>query len=111
MNLVARAVDDDARMIAVAADSVAHIRVRPLTKIEMIVERILGDGPAVEQFIHHDEAHPVAQVQKLRRGRIVSGANGISAELPERFEAALPGAQGNRRAESAGVRVQADAFE
>src|SRR3954467_9667733 len=77
----------------------------------MIVVRILGDSPTVEQFVHHDEAHAVTQIQKLLRGRIMCGANGIDAKLFESFEATLPRAQRDSRAESTGVRVQADAFE
>src|SRR5436853_5567527 len=41
----------------------------------------------------------------------MSGANGIDAKLFESFEATLPCAQRDCRAESTGVRVQADTFE
>ena len=37
VNFVADAVEDDARMVAVAADGVAGVRLRPLVEIEVIV--------------------------------------------------------------------------
>ena len=60
VNFVAGAVKNDAGMIAVAADGVARVGLRPFVEIEMIVVRIFGDGPAVEDLVHHQKAHAVA---------------------------------------------------
>ena len=70
VNFVAGAVDDYARMIAVAANGIADVRVRPLTKGEMIVVRIFGQCPLIEQLVHDKNTHAVSEIEKIAR-RIV----------------------------------------
>src|SRR5215213_1482263 len=111
VNLIARAVDDNARMIAVAPHSVAQVSLSPLAEIQMIVVWILGDGPCIEQLVHHQETHAVAQIQKFRGWRIMRCANGIHAQSPERFQPSLPRAQRDSRAKSAGIVMKTDALD
>src|SRR5882672_4570584 len=77
----------------------------------MIVEWILRHGPTIERFIHHQKAHPITEVEKLRRRRIVCGANRVHAETLEDFQTALPGPQGHGNTKGAGIAMQADALD
>src|SRR5438552_1804541 len=76
----------------------------------MIVVRIFRHSPAIEQFIHDDEAHAVAKVEELRSRRIVSSTNSVHAKLLERLQAALPRAQRHGGAERARVVMKTDAL-
>src|SRR5713226_4329719 len=98
-------------MIAIAAHGVADIDAGPLAEIEMIVVWVPGNGPAIEQFIHHEKAHAIAQIEKLGRRRIVRGADGVDTKLPEHFKAAFPCAQRHRRAKGARIMMQTHAFD
>src|SRR5258705_4477965 len=98
-------------MIAVAAHDVTGINQRPVFEIEMIVVGILRNGPAVEHFIHNQKAHAVAQVEKLRRRRIVGGADSVDAKLPEQLESARPHTERHGGAERAAVVMHCNAFE
>jgi len=73
--------------------------------------RILGHGPAVEQFVHDQEPYAVAEVKKLGGDGIVGGAQGVAADLLEQFQAPFPGPQGNGRTQAAGIVMEADAFQ
>ena len=93
VNLVADAPQDDARMIAVPANHVRNIRHRPLIKTFAVpIMACCAETPLhhpfmlprrkfVKCFVHHDEAHPIAQVQKFRVRRIVAGANRVDADF------------------------------
>ncbi len=67
-------------MIPIAPDRIRRIAMRPFVENEMIVERIFSHRPAIEKFVHHQEAHAVAKIEKLRRRRIVRRANRIHAQ-------------------------------
>ena len=108
MNFISGAVDNYARVVAIAAHGIAHVSVGPLFEIQMIVIRIFRHSPAVEQLIHHQKTHPIAQIQKLRSRRIMSSTNCIYAELLECLQAAFPRTQWHGGAERARVVVQAD---
>ena len=111
VNFVAHAVKDDAGMIAVAQNGVAFVRFRPFVEIQMIVVGILGHSPAIEHFVHHQKSHAVAQIEKLRRGRVVRGANGIHSERLQGFQPFFPDTQRHRRAERAAIVMQANALD
>ena len=66
VNLVASAPENDAGMVAVAADGVTSVDQGPLLKVEVVVVRVLAHRPAIEQLIHDQEAHAVAEIEKLR---------------------------------------------
>ena len=76
-------------MIAVAAQQRAQVLLVPVGEEQVEVERRLLPLPEVERFVHHEKAHPVGQLEQLGRGRIVAGADGVAAHLPQRLELPL----------------------
>src|SRR5215831_13297604 len=110
-DLITGAEQNDARVISVAAYDITCINPGPFVKVEMIIVWVLGDGPAVEHLVHHQQPDAVAQIKKVGRGRIVGGANSVNANLLQEDEAPLPGAQRNRSTKSTGVVMKADAFQ
>ena len=80
-------------MVAVAADGVAGVGEVPVLEVEVVVEFVFADEPAVEHFVHDEEAHAVAEVEEFGSGRVVGGADGVDAEGFEGGEAVLPGLQ------------------
>ena len=111
VDFVAGAVKDDAWMIAVAAHGVGGVNLRPIVEEQMIVVWIFCDRPAVEQLVHHQKTHAVAQIQKLRRGRIVRGADRVHAQLSQFREPLFPNRQRHGCSERAAVVMQANAIE
>ena len=87
-------------MIAIAEHRIANVYMRPVLKVEMIIVGYFSDGPAVEQFIHHQKSHAIAQIEELRRRRIVRRANGIHSEHAQLLQAPLPDAQRDGGAEA-----------
>ena len=85
MNFIAGAVDNHAGVVAIATYRIAHVDVGPLSEIQMVVVRVFRDRPAVKQLVHHEQAHPIAQIQKLGSRRIVSSPNCIYAKPLERL--------------------------
>src|SRR4029079_3508520 len=77
----------------------------------MIVVRVLSHGPGVKHFVHHQEPHAVAQVEKLRRRRIVCSANCIDTQTLQYLEATLPNSQRHSGAERASVVMHTHSFE
>ena len=110
-NLIARAIENDAGVIAIAPYCVTSVDPRPLSEEEMIVAGVLGQRPTIKHLIHHQQAHPVAQIEELRRRRIVSRANGVYANLLQDFEATFPCAPRNRCSKSAGIMMEAHHLE
>ena len=110
-DLVADAVHDDAGMIAVAVDHVADIALRPLVEIFAVAVGHLGPAPHVERLIHDHEAHAVAVFQKLGRGRIVAGADGVHTGGFHDLQLALGGAAVDGRSQRAEVVMVADALD
>ena len=68
VNLVADGVEDDAGVVAITLDGGGFITLGPVTKIEMVVVGIFGDGPAVEHLVHDEEAHAVGEIEELGCG-------------------------------------------
>ncbi len=110
-------------MIAIAANHRGQVDGRPFIEIfrvsagdELALVMAVGPfalaaRPFVEGFVHHQKTHAVAQIEKFRRRRIMAGADGVGAHLPEQIETALPDFNGNRRTQRAGVLVKTDALE
>ena len=101
INLVADAPHDHAGMIAVPAHHVRDVRDRPLVKQLRVPEAarhtvvsasdpfVLGRRELVKGLVHDQQAEPVTQIQQLRRGRIVTGANGVGAQFLQNAQAAF----------------------
>jgi len=81
VNFVAGAIEDDARMIAIAQDGVACVGLEPVAEVEVIVVGILADRPAVKHLVHHDKSLAIAHVEEIRRRWIVGRADRIGAEF------------------------------
>jgi len=92
VDFIAGGLEDDAGVIAVALDGVGGVAEGPLLEVEVVVVGVFGDGPAVEHLVHDEEAHAVAEVEELRRGWVVGGADCVDTKLAELGEAA--GAEG-----------------
>ena len=80
-DFIADAPEDDAGMIAVAAEFRAPVLLVPVVEQQMIIVLRLAVFPAVERFVHHHHAQAVAQIEQFRRGRIVAGADGVAAHF------------------------------
>ena len=80
-DLIADAPEDDAGMIAVAAELRAPVLLVPVIEQQMIIIFGFAALPAVEGFVHHHHAETVAHIEQFRRGRIMAGADGIAAHL------------------------------
>ena len=106
VDLVAGGVEDDAGVVAVALHGVGGIDEGPLAEVEMVVVGVLGDGPGVEHLVHDEESHVVAEVEELRRGWVVGGADGVDAQGTESGEAELPGGEWDSSAQGSGVGVE-----
>src|SRR4051812_3210602 len=98
-------------MIAVAADERAQILLVPIGEEQVIITGAFGLAPHIESLVHDDETHTVAQVQKLGRGRVMAGANGVATDGFQQLKLAFPRAQVERGAERAEIVVQADAID
>ena len=60
-------------MIAVTADEVLNVGLRPLREVQMVVvQAILSGLPDVEGLVHDEETHLVGEIQELGHGRVVS---------------------------------------
>src|SRR5208282_4084278 len=121
-NLVADAVEDNAGVVAVAAQHGAQVGVVPLLEIKMVAvlrlaAGVLGEsvrpvtGPFIEGLIEDVKPKLIAQVVKLRGEGMMAGANSVAAHLLEAGQAHGPDGGRHGVAEGAGVLVQADALE
>ena len=88
---VADTPEDHGRMVAVAADHGHEVFFGPFLKEGGVAVLLLGPGPGVGEFVHHQQAHAVAEVQQFRCRRIVGAADGVAAHLLKHFQAAHPG--------------------
>ena len=98
-------------MVAVAADHVQNVRDRPLRE-DFAVTEVVGHtgipsghpfvfrrGKFVERLVHHEQAHAIAQIQKLRVRGIVAGANRIDADFLQQTQTPFQHLVRHRRAE------------
>ena len=64
-DFVADAPQNNARMVAVATDHRAQVPLAPIVKKPSVTkfDPDLGDEPLVKDFIHHQQSHPVAEIE------------------------------------------------
>ena len=110
-HLVADAPENDTRMIAVAADQGAQVFVMPFREQQMIVISLFAPDPAVKRLIHHHHPQAVAEIQQLRGGRVVAGANGVAPHFLEQLDLALQCANIQSGSQSAEIMVIANAIQ
>ena len=80
-HLISSAPYKNRRMIAVAADEVGQITLKPLIEIHGIVIFRLFLVPHVKSLIHHDKAHLIAHVQQFGGWRVVCHTDCVAAHL------------------------------
>ena len=108
---VADTPENHGRMVAVSVNEGRQVFLRPLLKELGITVGLFGVGPGVREFVHHQEAHPVAEVQEFRCRRVVAGADGVAAHLPEHLKAAHPGVLVPDCSQGARIVMQANALQ
>ena len=108
---VADTPENHGRMVAVPVNHGRQVFPYPLLKELGIAVGLFGIGPGVREFVHHQEAHPVAEVQELRCGRVVAGADGVAAHPPEHLQAAHPGVLVPDGSQGSRIVMQANAFQ
>ena len=108
-DLVSDAPHDDRRMVAVPSDEVLQVGDVPLVEEAGVVERRLALAPHVERFIHDEETHLVADLEKLGSRGIVRCPDGVAAHLLEGPDLALQGPVVYCGTDAAHVVMQADA--
>ena len=97
-------------MVAVAADHGAGVLLAPVVENEVeVVGRLLA-LPRVEHLVDDKEAHAVAEVEQLGRGRIVGQADSVATGLGQELELAFGGATVEGRTKAAEVVVLVDAL-
>ena len=98
-------------MVAVPVDHGLQVFVRPLIEQSGVAVLFLRDCPSVCQLVHHEESHPVAEVEEFRRRRIVGCADGVAAHLSEHVQPSHPRRLVPGGSERSGVVVQADSLD
>ena len=78
---------------------------------EVIGVSVLGIDPAVKEFLDHQQAQFVADVDEVLVGGVVAGADGVDAHVLHDGELAVHGVIVGGGAQSALVVVEADAVE
>lgn len=110
-DLVADAVEHDARVIAVAADHGAQVVLPPFGEMPVVVVGVLALGPAVEGLVHDHEAHAVAEREEAGIDRVVRGADAVHTEASEDGKPALPDVERHRGPHGTAVVVQAHSLD
>ena len=95
-HFVADAPHHHAGVVAILAEHVHHILLRPLVEEAVVAVLTLGNVPLVERLEHHHETHLVTELHQLGRRHIVGGADGIATHVLEQRQLA---AEGTQRAE------------
>ena len=95
-DFITGAPENDARVIAIAPQLRAPVLLMPVVEQQMIVVLFLAMLPTIKRFIHHQKAHAVSKLKQLRRGWIVTGANGVDAHLFQNLELPFERAQVER---------------
>ena len=97
-------------MIAIAGHHGCEVAFVPLTEIQVIVLFVLGVDPLIESLVHNEEAHTVAEVEKLRCWRVVRCADGIAAAAFQNLQSALPHTLGYGSTHGTAIVVQVHAL-
>ena len=77
----------------------------------MIIVRVFARHPAIKGLVHHDKTHAIAQIQKLRCGRIVAGADGVDPTLAQNLQFSFQGASIDGCAQCAEIVMFTNAVE
>ena len=110
-NLVADAPHHHTRVVAIVAEHVDHVALRPCVEEPVVAVLTLGDIPLVERLQHHHESQLVAEPDQFGRRHVVRSADGIAAHVLEDAQLPADGRFVHGGAERAEVVVQADAFD
>ncbi len=110
-DFVAYRPDYDAGMIAIAHHQVANLFLAVRFQWRPAFYAVGLIVPFVKSLVPNDESHPVAQIQQLRRRRIVTGADGIYSHLAHDFQLPLHGTGVKRRPERPVIVVQIHAVK
>ena len=102
---------DDRRMVAVATQHRAQILLVPVGEDQVEVERCLLALPRIEDFVDHQQAHAVGELQQLRRRRVVAHAHRVRAHVAQDFQLALRRAHVEGRAQRTEVVMVVDAVD
>src|ERR1700744_2955506 len=107
-------------MIPISNDHRSNVGISPLIKVAVITicarwpdvvpddPLLFALGPFVKRLVHDKKSQAVAQVEKFRRWWVVATTNRVAAARFEKFQSPLPYFNGDSRAKSARVVVQAD---
>ena len=74
IDLVAQAPQDHRGVVRVAADHCPQVVLVPVVEEQVVVVVAFRHLPGVERLVHHQEAHPIAEIVELRLERIVARA-------------------------------------
>ena len=98
-----------ARVVAVAADERLQVAADILLEIGRAARHRIV--PLVEALVPDDEAHPVAEVEELRRRCVVRGADRVNAHVLQNAQLAFRRRLVEDHAERTEVRMQAHALQ
>ena len=111
VDLVADAPHHDGGGVSVVTDEVDEVALRPVVKEGTVSILHLRDPPLVEALRHDQHPHLVCQLDQLRGGHIVRGADGIDAHILHLLDLSADGDLIHRCSEWPEVVVEADALE
>lgn len=111
VDFISHTIENDTGVVPVAEDAVTEVVLGPFLEGKAVVVFVLPLGPAVEELIHHEEAHAVAEIEEIRSHRSVGRADGVDAEFAEGLEAAFPNSQRNGDSYGTAILMEADALE
>ena len=78
-NFVANRIKEHTRVVTRRFDQRRQIALPVRVKTARIVVVGFGNIPAVERFVHHVQAEPVAKIERDLRSGIVRNAHGVKA--------------------------------
>ena len=108
-DLVADAVEEDARVVVVLADHGLHVRLPPVGKAQCVIVLALRLRPHVEGLVHDEHPQAVAGLEHRPAQGVVRTPDRIEAGLLEELDPALLGPADGGRTEQAVVVVHAGA--
>ena len=76
-------------VVAVTQDHGLDVALPPVVEPDVIVVGVLALGPAIESFVHDQNALAIARIEERRRDGVVAGADRIVAVGLEQLDAAL----------------------
>ena len=98
-------------MVAIPAYLRAKILLMPVIPEIMVIAFLLSFFPTVEGLIHHQNSHPVAEIEEFRSGGIVTGAQSIESHLLEHLQLTLRSAGIESSTKGTQVVMIADSLE